>query len=71
MEVNPMENERPDKLAYNLQEAAEVMALSKRTIRRLVHRGLLRPSKAVQRFIFSRKELERFLAETSETVIST
>jgi len=52
-------------LAYTLGDAAQVTGLSKRTIRRLVQRGLLRPSRASQRFIFSRTEIERFLKETT------
>lgn len=52
-------------LSYTLGETAQVTGLSKRTIRRLVQRGLLRPSRASQRFIFSRAEIERFLKETT------
>lgn len=51
-------------LSYNLGNAAQVTDLSKRTIRRLVGRGLLHPSRASQRFIFSRTEIERFLKAT-------
>lgn len=65
MQAQSIESARLAKLAYTLHEAAEALGLSKRTIRRLVRRGLLRPSKAVQRFIFSRKELDRFLEETT------
>jgi len=53
------------KLALNLQETAWVMSLSTRTIRRLVSRGLLHPSKASRRWIFSRAEIEKFLTETT------
>jgi predicted DNA-binding transcriptional regulator AlpA len=53
-------------LAYNLDETAKVTGLSKRTIRRLVQRGLLFPSKAFRRLIFARSEIERFLKETTE-----
>jgi excisionase family DNA binding protein len=53
------------KLAFNLEEAALVLGLSTRTLRRLVHRGLLHTSKATRRFIFSRTEIERFLQETT------
>ena len=61
---NPEPGRLP-KLAYTLPEAAEVLGLSQRTIRRLVNRGLLHPSRASQRFIFSHKELTRFLEETT------
>lgn len=52
-------------LSYNLTQAALVTGYSKRTLRRFVKRGLLRPSKASQRFIFSRAELTRFLDHTT------
>lgn len=52
-------------LSYTLRETARVTGLSTRTIRRLVQRGLLRPSRASQRFIFARTEVERFLQETT------
>jgi hypothetical protein len=52
-------------LSYNLTQAALVTGYSKRTLRRFVKRGLLRPSKASQRFIFSRVEIERFLQQTT------
>jgi len=52
-------------LAYTLSEAASITGYSKRTIRRFVKRGLLRPSKASRCYVFSRAELERFLKETT------
>lgn len=52
-------------MSYTLGEASRVTGLSTRTIRRLVQRGLLRPSRASQRFIFARTEIERFLRETT------
>jgi excisionase family DNA binding protein len=56
---------RLPKIAFNVKEAAWVLGVSARTLRRLVHRGLLRPSKASRRFIFSYAEIERFLKETT------
>ena len=53
------------KLALNRVEAAEALSLSPATIDRLTQRGLLRPSRATYRPIYSVKELERFLKETS------
>jgi len=52
-------------LAYTLDEIALVTGLSKRTIRRLVKRGLLHPSKASRRWIFARVAIEKFLTETT------
>jgi predicted site-specific integrase-resolvase len=52
-------------LAYTLEEAAEVTGHSTRTLRRLVRRHLIHPSRATSRLIFSRAEIERFLNETT------
>lgn len=56
------------KLAYGREEAADALAVSPATIDRLVKRGLLHPCRATRRVLFSRAELERFLAETSEVI---
>ena len=54
------------KLALNRIEAAEAISVSPATFDRLVLRGLIRPSRATRRPIFSVKELERFLKETTK-----
>jgi hypothetical protein len=53
------------KLALNRIEAAHALGCSPATIDRLTLRGLLRPSRATYRPMYSVKELERFLKETS------
>jgi hypothetical protein len=53
------------KLALNRIEAAEAIGQSPATIDRLTKRGLLRPSRATRRPIYSVKELERFLKATT------
>jgi hypothetical protein len=53
------------KLAFNLRETAWMMSLSTRTVRRLVKRRLLLPSKASRRWIFSRASIEKLLEETT------
>lgn len=53
------------KLALTRVEAAKALGLSAATIDRLIQRGLLRPSRATYRPIYSVKELERFLKDTS------
>jgi len=53
------------KLAFNLNETAAALSLSDRSVRRLVKAGLLRPSLASRRFIFSIFELQRFLRDTT------
>ena len=50
--------------AYKLADACQYLGgLSQITVRRLVHRGLLRPNRAVRHLVFSQRELDRFLAE--------
>jgi len=55
----------PVRLAYTRTEAAAMLGFKNPiTIDRLCKRGLLRPSKATRRPLFSVIELERFLRET-------
>lgn len=55
----------PPKLGLNRIEAAAAIGVSPATLDRLTVRGLIRPSRATRRPIFSVKELERFLKETT------
>lgn len=52
------------KLAYNRQEAAEILGISPPTLDRLTARGLLNPSRATRRPLYALEELQRFLQET-------
>ena len=54
----------PPKLAFKVSETAVLLSVSDKTIRRLVARGLLRPSKALRHLLIPRSEIERFLNET-------
>lgn len=67
-----MQNERvffeAPKLALTRVEAADALDVSPATLDRLVKRGLLRPSRASRRPLFSIAEIERFLRETSTPV---
>jgi DNA-directed RNA polymerase specialized sigma24 family protein len=56
------------KLALSRVEAADALDVSPATLDRLVKRGLLRPSRALRRPLFSIAEIERFLRETSTPV---
>jgi ribosomal protein S20 len=58
----------PPKLAFTRHEAAHLISQSPATLDRLVQRGLLHPSRATRRPLFSREELERFLRETSGNI---
>ena len=56
------------KLAYNRLEAAEILGVSPVTVDRLTKRGLLIPSRATRRPLYTIEELERFLRETTANV---
>ena len=52
-----------EKMAFKLSETADVLSLSEITVRRLVERGQLKPCRSVRHLLFSRSEIERFLAQ--------
>ena len=56
------------RLAFSRVETAEILGISAPSIDRLTKRGLLRPSRATRRPLYSKAEIERFLRETSEVV---
>ena len=53
------------KLALTGVEAVQALGVRLITVDRLAKRGLLRPSRATRRPLYSVKEIERFLQETS------
>jgi DNA-binding transcriptional MerR regulator len=53
------------KLAYTREEAAAQLGVHPITITRLSERGLLRPSRATRRPLYSHEELQRFLRDTA------
>ncbi len=56
------------KLALTRVEAADALNISPATLDRLTKRGLLRPSRATRRPIYSIMEIERFLRETTAEI---
>ena len=53
--------------AFKLIPAAKYLGgLNPMTVRRLVDRGLLKPNRALRHLVFSKAELDRFLAEGSK-----
>ena len=52
----------PQPAAYKLKPAATYLSISELSLRRLVGRGLIKPNRALRHLIFSRAELDRFLA---------
>jgi DNA-binding transcriptional MerR regulator len=57
------------KLALTRAEAAQVLGVSPVTIDRITKRGLLNPSRATRRPLYSIKELEKFLENTRGQVL--
>ena len=56
------------KLALTRVEAADALNISPATLDRLTKRGLLRPSRATRRPLYSIGEIERFLRETTAEI---
>lgn len=58
------------KLALTRTEAAEALGVSPITVDRLTKRGLLVPSRACRRPLYSVTEIERFLRETTAAILA-
>ena len=56
---------RIDRLAYSMQETAQVLGVSYLTVHRLLKRGLLKSSSALRTKVIPRTEIERFLKDTT------
>ena len=52
------------KLGFSRHEAAEILGVSVESLDALTKRGLLRPSRALRRPIYTLKELSRYLDDT-------
>lgn len=66
---NPHTNSLP-RLAYTMQEAAEILGVSYITVHRLLKRGKLRASDAIRNKIIPHTEIERFLRDSLPPVDS-
>ena len=53
------------RLAFSVSEAAQMLGVSDKTIRRLIDRKLIRASRALRHLRIPKTELDRFLKETS------
>jgi hypothetical protein len=53
---------RPDRLAYKLSEAAQILGVATVTIRRAIKRGLLTPIRAFRHPLIAADELRRFVS---------
>lgn len=59
------DSERRERLAYSMQETADLLGLSYLTVYRLNKRGLLKSSTALRHKLFPKTEIERFLKATT------
>lgn len=66
MNAEVLTNYPTPKLALGRVEAAQALGVSPATLDRLTLRGLLRPSRVTRRPLYSVKELERFLKDTTK-----
>lgn len=69
-EKNKIQNNVP-KLALTREEAAQAIGVHPITISRLTERGLLRPSRATRRPLYSIEEIQRFLRDTASKPVET
>ena len=64
------ENERkqamPEPLVYTVEEAAAVLKISTKSVRRLLARGFLTGSKALRKILIPRTQIEAFLKATCD-----
>ena len=54
----------PGRLAYSVHETAGMLGICDKSVRRLILRGLIRPSRALRHILVPREEIERFLRDT-------
>lgn len=54
-----------ERLAFSIQETADALGVSTKSVHRLLHRGLLKSCRALRRHIISKTEIERFLETTT------
>ena len=53
------------RLAFSVKETAEILGVSEKTVRRLINRKLLRASRALRHLRIAKKEIERFVDDTT------
>lgn len=55
--------EKSLKRAYKIKEAAEILGISAKTVRRLIARRLLKAIRVLRIYLITAEELDRFLRE--------
>jgi len=58
------QNVLPQRLAYSLKETALMLGICEKSVRRLIHRGLIRPCRALRHILIPKTEIDRFLRDT-------
>jgi excisionase family DNA binding protein len=53
------------RMAFSVRETAKILGVSDKTVRRLIDQKLLRASRAIRHLLIPKKEIDRFLQETS------
>ena len=64
MPAQPTTGEELPRLAFSVRETAAMLGVCEKSVRRLVARGLIHPSKALRHLLIPRSEIQRFLQET-------
>jgi hypothetical protein len=55
----------PDRLAFTAKELSRLLGISTKSLRRLEQRGLLKPSRALRKKLYSASAVTAFLEMTS------
>ena len=63
---NSNEQAMPAPLVYTVEEAAAVLKISTKSVRRLLKRGFLTGSKALRKILIPRQQIEAFLKATCD-----
>jgi hypothetical protein len=71
VKVKSVQTSNVPKLALTREEAAQAIGCHAITISRLTERGLLRPSRATRRPLYSIEEIQRFLRDTASKPVET
>ena len=66
MNTNDSKQAMPEPLVYTVEEAAAVLRISTKSVRRLLDRRLLTGSKALRKILIPRKQIEDFLKATCD-----
>ena len=65
-----LDNEKQEKLTFDVREAAKILGLGSNTTYGLVQSGRLRAVKVGRRWLIPRRELEAFLTRETENSLS-